>query len=80
MDADARVQVGDRGYAVRDGKQVYGRVAAVSGGQATVTTHKGDEGFTISSDGFIVSHRYVPQEPPKVRQDLLPPRSSSQYR
>lgn len=78
---DGRVQVQDRVFAVRDGVQVYGRVAELGGEtdgnpRARVTTYKGDVGSWHNLDAVIVSHRYVPQEPPKIRQDLLPARSS----
>lgn len=77
---DERVQVKDRVYVVRDGKQVYGRVAAVEGDKAIVTTYKGDDGTVHSLGEVIVSHRYVPQPPPVVRVDLLPAQRSSQNR
>jgi hypothetical protein len=74
-----RVQVKDRVYFVREGKQLYGRVAAFSEvpGKVRVTTHKDDEGTWHDVDAVIVSHRYVPVAPPVERVELLPPQQST---
>lgn len=85
MDGE-RVQVQDRVFVVRGGQQVYGRVSEIFPDEVDgekvgrVTTHKGDAGSLHPLSAIIVSHRYVPQEPPKVRVSLLPPARSSEYR